>query len=227
MDLETLKQLLKDGVITQEQFDELSLGQSTLEDEDKGTEEDTKTEDKAKDKKELDIETMIQKAIDRATNKLGNDNKRLKEELEKERKKNLTVEELKELEIKEKESEVAERERIIKEKESRLYAITALKKAGLDSGDKDSLELIDIILGEDESVIESNVKALQKFEQAIRKKVTEEIYKTNGRNPDKGGASVSEDNPYRKETFNFTKQMELEASNPDEAKRLRQAAGLN
>lgn len=227
MDLETLKQLLKNGVITQEQFDELSLGQSTLEDEDKEAEEETETEDKAKDKKELDIETMIQKAIDRATNKLGNDNKRLKEELEKERKKNLTVEELKELEIKEKESEVAERERIIKEKESRLYAITALKKAGLDNGNKDSLELIDIVLGEDESAIESNVKALQKFEQTIRKKVTDEIYKTNGRNPDKGGTSASEDNPYKKETFNFTKQMELEASNPDEAKRLMQIAGLN
>lgn len=214
MDLETLKQLLKDSVITQEQFDALSKTQDEPED---------KPEDKPKDD---DIEMLIQKAVDRATNKLGNDNKRLKEDLEKERKKSLTTEELNALEVKEKEQAIAEREQAIKNWENRIYAIKALKRAKLDSGEEESLDLVDFVLAGEEKDIDAKVKALQKFAQGIEKKTTEAIYKMNGRTPEKGSAGASEVNPYKKETFNFTKQMELEIANPEEAKRLKAAAGV-
>lgn len=209
MDLETLKQLLKDGIITEEQFQQLS---GVEEEKEESTEEPKKEPESP-----INIDEIVQKAIEKVTIKFGKDNKKLKEELEKERKKNLSAEELKELELK-------EREQVIKEKEHRLYAIGALKRAKLDTGEEDSLELIDFILAEDEIGIDKKVAALQKFAQKIQKNTTEEIYKTNGRIPPKGKNILTEENPYRKESFNFTKQMELEQSNPEEARRLQLAA---
>lgn len=223
MDLETLKQLLKDGVITQAQFDKFSTdigGKADAEQDEPIKSEADDPVDAPADKP--DLETLVQKAVDRATNKLGNDNKKLKEDLEKERKKNLSAEELKVVELKEKENEIVEREQTIKDKENRLYAISALKKAKLDSGDEESLELVDFVIGEDETAIDLKVKALQKFEQRVRKLVTDEIYKTNGRTPEKGGSQGAEINPYK--TGNLTMQMELEKKNPEEAKRLELAA---
>ena len=47
--------------------------------------------------KEVDFEKLIQKAVDRATNKLGNENKKLREQLDAIKKEKLSEEELKKL----------------------------------------------------------------------------------------------------------------------------------
>ena len=57
----------------------------------------------------------------------------------------------------------------------------ALKKAELDDGSEDTLDLVDFVMGEDETAIYLKVKALQKFAQRIIKNTTDGIYKTNGR----------------------------------------------
>lgn len=106
-----------------------------------------------------------------------------------------------------------------------MYAIKALKKAELDDGSEDTLDLVEFVLGEDETDIDVKVKALQKFAQRIAKNTIDGIYKANGRNPGRGNAASGSDNPWSKESWNLTKQMELELSNPELAKTLKSSAG--
>lgn len=217
MTIDELKKMLEDGKITKEQFKAMALAI------DPDYKEDPDPEDKGK-KKEPDIEKMIQQAVDRATNRLGNDNKKLREELEAIKKEKLTAEERAELEKKqEREQFEQERAEFLVEK-NKMYAIKAIKAAGLDDGSDASLELVDFVLGADEKAIDARVKA---FGELVKKFVAAEVDKTfkdSGRNPGKGSSGGKEDNPYMKETYNLTKQMELEATDPEKAKRLQAAA---
>lgn len=235
MKLSKLKELLKNGSISQEEYDEM---EKTAEDDSKcdppaggsGKEDpnsDPGKSDPEEDPDDLDakIAAAVKRAVDSVANRLGNQNKKLKEDLEKERKKNLSAEELKQLELQEKETELAQKEQEIREKENRMYAIKALKKAELDDGSEDTLDLVEFVLGEDETAIDLKIKALQKFAQRIIKNTTDGIYKANGRTPGKGSAGGGSDNPWSKDSWNLTKQMELEISNPELAKTLKASAG--
>lgn len=227
MKLSKLKELLKNGTISQEDYDEMV---KTAEQDDppanppkdNPSKEDPPTDPEDPDKK---LEKLVQAAVDRATNKIGNENKKLKEQLEAERKKNLSADELKQVELQEKETELAQKEQEIREKENRMYAIKALKKAELDDGSEETLDLVEFVLGEDETTIDMKVKALQKFAQRVAKNTTDGIYKANGRTPGKGNAGGGSDNPWSKESWNLTKQMELEISNPELAKTMKAGAG--
>lgn len=217
MTIEELKKLLEDGKITKEQFKTMALAI------DPGFKEDD-PEPNPDDGKKPDIEKMIQQAVDRATNKLGNDNKRLREELETIKKEKLTAEERAELEKKQ-EREQFEQERAEFQKEkNKLYAVKAIKAAGLDDGSDKALELVNFVMGSDEKEIDSRVKA---FGDLVKKFVASEVDKTfkdAGRTPGKGGSGGDEKNPYTKEHFNLTEQMKLEATDPEKAKRLQAAA---
>ncbi len=225
MKLKKLKELLAKEVITQEEFDEMSKNAEPDDPPADPPKNDPPKDDPPADDPDKKLEKMIQAAVDRATNKLGNENKSLKDKLESERKKNLSAEELKQVELQEKETELAKKEQEIKEKENRMYAIKALKKAELDDGSEETLDLVEFVLGDEETDIDLKVKALQKFAQRVAKNTTDGIYRTNGREPGKGNAGASKDNPWSKESWNLTKQMELEISNPEMAKTLKASAG--
>ncbi|MDO4330651.1 MAG: DUF4355 domain-containing protein [Lachnospiraceae bacterium] len=225
MKLKKLKELLASGAITQEEYDELAKTAKPDDDppEPPKNPDQADPPDNDPDKK---LERMIQAAVDRATNKLGNENKQLKEKLETERKKNLSAEELKQVELQEKEAELAKQQAEIQLEKNRMYAVKALKKAELDDGSEDTLELIEFVLGEDETAIDTKVKALQKFAQKVAKRTTDGIYRANGREPGKGNASGGKENPWSKDSWNLTKQMELEINNPELAKTLKASAGV-
>lgn len=149
------------------------------------------TRDSQTDSNTTDIERLIQKAVDRATNKLGNDNKRLREELAALKKQNLSEADLKALEIKEREADIADRESRLREKENRLFAIKAIKDAGLDDGSTNALELADFIMSDSEDVMTARVKT---FGSLVKKFVAAEVsrtFKEHGRNPDKGGSTAT------------------------------------
>ena len=225
MNLEELKALLESGAITQAQF-EAMCKQFGFDVPNKETNKETDGTNKEDDEKLL--EKKIQQAVDRATNKLGNDNKALREELEKLRKEKLTDAELKALEDAEKEKELAEREATVKKAENKLYAIKAIKKAGLDDGTETALDILDLIGGNDEATIDSNVKTLKTLIDKLVKAEVEKTFKGAGRNPEKGNSGASDsDNPYiAGKSFNLTKQMEIEMKDPELAKKLKAAAGL-
>lgn len=215
MTIDELKKLLEEGKITKEQFKAMALA----------IDPDYKDEEDGDQKKdEPDIQKLIQQAVDRATNKLGNENKRLRDDMEKLKKEHMSAEERAELEKKQ-EREQFDRERAeFQLEKNKLYAVKAIKAAGLDDGSDKSLELVNFVLGADETEIESRVKA---FGELVKKFVAAEVDKTfkdNGRTPGKSAKGGSEINPYMKDTFNLTKQMELEASDPEKAKILQAAA---
>lgn len=140
--------------------------------------------------KAADIEKMIQRAVDRATNKLGNENKKLRSDLETERKKNLSDKEIKDLELQEKEKEIDERERALTEKENRWIAMQAIKEVGLDDGSKDSLELVDFVMAEDENGIKERAKTFKALVDRIVTAKVEGVFKSNGRTPGVGTDSA-------------------------------------
>lgn len=217
MKLSKLKELLEKELITQEEYDQMA---ETAEDDTQQTTQTTNLED--------DLEERIQRAIDRATNKLGNENKTLRAELDKLKKEKLTDDERAELERKEREGELERRERELKEKENRLYAVKAIKKAKLDDGSDSSLELIEFVMADSEEEIEKRVKAFGALVNKFVKAEVDRTFKQQGGNPDRGAGAGggTANNPYKKESWNLTKQMELELNNPEEAKRLKAEAGL-
>ena len=220
MTINELKQMLEEGKITEEQFKVMA---AAIDPDYKDDKEPPKVVNKG-DGNTPDIEKLVQQAVDRATNKLGNENKRLREDLEKIKKEKLTAEERAELEKKQ-EREQFERERAeFQTEKNKLYAVKAIKAAGLDDGSDKALELVNFVLGADEEEIDSRVKA---FGDLVKKFVASEVDKTfkgAGRTPGKGGSSDNELNPYTKEHWNLTKQWEIEATDPEKAKRLQAAA---
>ena len=228
MTLEELKALLEAGHITQEQFDELAKNAKPSDDGKNDPEPKPKDDDK-NDPEPFDIDKIdkiLQSRLDKAMAKERKENADLKRQLDRLQKAKLTDDELKQYEIDEKEKAIAEREKAITEKENRLYAVKAIKEAGLDDGSDISLSLVDFVMGEDETEINGKVKA---FKELFNKAVTAEVnkrFKENGYTPKQGASLNNGVNPYSKEQFNLTQQMQIEATNPELATQLKAAAGV-
>lgn len=151
-----------------------------------GNNENTQSENKG-----TDFEALIQKAVDRATNKLGNDNKRLREENERLKKEKLSDDEIKKLEMQEQQKELDERDKALTEKENRWIAMQAIKEVGLDDGSKDSLAIVDFVMAEDEAGIKERVKAFNALVERIVKTKVDGVFKANGRTPGVGTDSAA------------------------------------
>ncbi|MDD6988763.1 DUF4355 domain-containing protein [Ruminococcus sp.] len=228
MNLEELKKLLENGAITKEQFDGMVSALNL------GSDPEPKDPDpEPQDPEPLDydkIEKLIQARVDK---QLAAERKKtvdLKKQLERLQKSKLTDDELKQVELDEKENAIAEREKAITEKENRLFAVKAIKEAGLDDGSDTSLSLIDFVMGADEEEIKEKVKSFKElFEKAVDEKVNAEVEKrfgAGGGTPKKGLNLNNGVNPFAKEQYNLTEQMKLEVSNPELAEKLKAAAGV-
>lgn len=137
------------------------------------------------------LEALIQSAVDRATNKLGNENKKLRGEIETLRKANMDADEIKQFELSQKEKEIADREKALTEKENRLIAIKAIKEAGLDDGSDASLAIVDFVMADDEKGIKDRVKAFDALVKRIVKAQVDGVFKVNGRTPGVGSDSAA------------------------------------
>ncbi|MFQ7292530.1 MAG: DUF4355 domain-containing protein [Monoglobales bacterium] len=129
------------------------------------------------------IERLIQAAVDRATNKLGNENKKLKNQIQQLQTLNMTDAEKHEHEMSEREKALRDGEAELKAEKNKFYAMTAIKKAGLDDGTDTALELIELVMAEDEKAIDAKVESMKSL---VNKLVTAEVNKTfaqNGRQP--------------------------------------------
>ena len=228
MTIDELKALLDAGKLTKEQF--LAMAKAidpnyTEEDPAPAPADGDPAPDGDPAQNEHDLEKIIQRAVDRATNKLGNDNKRLKQQLEALKKSKLTADEAAELERQEREEALAERERALQEKENRLYAIKAIKAAGLDDGSDRALELVEFVSAGTEAEIDAKVKAFGELVKKFVKAEVDKTFKQHGRTPQQGSGGAVE-NPWAKDTFNITQQMAIEITNPELAKQLKAAAGI-
>lgn len=229
MTKEQLKALLDSGAITQEAYEELLktiVDPEPTPDPEPTTDPEPKNEPIDYDK----LERIVQARVDKAMAAERKEKAQLKQQLEKERKANLTEAELKQIEIDEREKTIADREKAMQDRENRLYAIKAIKEAGLDDGSDTSLSLVDFVMGEDETEIDTKVKAFKElYNKAVEKAVKAEVdkrFKNNGYTPKKSDNLNNGVNPYSKEHWNLTDQMSLEISNPELAKQLQAAAGV-
>lgn len=137
------------------------------------------------------IEKMIQSAVDRVRNQMGNENKKLRADLEAERKKNLSENEIKELERKQ-EREQFELERAeFKREKNKLFAVKALSEIGLNDGSADSLAIVDFVMADTEEAITERVKAFDSLVKNIVKKQVDGVFKANGRTPGVGSDTAS------------------------------------
>ena len=229
MNKEKLDSLLASGAITQEEYKEML---SKLGGDSNGMQEqrELQGQKEIRQKEEVNmvdeerLEKLIQAKVDRITSKLGKEKAELQKELDKIKREKLSEEEIKQLEISEKEKALAEREKSLRDKENRLYAIKAIKAAGLDDGGENSLELVNFVMSEEEEDIDNKIKA---FGNLVKKFVTAEVnkkFRDNGRTPNSGSNSGSGNNPFSRESFNLTEQMRILSENPELAKTLQQSA---
>lgn len=139
------------------------------------------------------LDQLIQSAVDRATNKLGNENKKLKSQLDDLIKQKMTDEERIELERKqEREQFEAEKAQFLEEKH-KLFAVNALAKADL-SIEADKLpSLISLVMGSDENTISENVKNLSDVVKNLVAAKVEQTFKENGRSPSGSGNAGGKD----------------------------------
>lgn len=218
-----LQELLKNGDITKEVYEKL-LGSIDAKSDDKS--EDKEEDDSKENDESIDydkLERILQSRVDKATAKERKEKSDLKRKLERLQREKLTDDELKQVEIDEKEKAIIEREKAIIEKENRLYAVKAIKEAGLDDGSDTALSLIDFVIGEDETEIDRKVKSFKElFDKAVSAEVNKR-FKDNGYIPNKTNLNGGK-NPYSKESFSLTEQMALEATNPELAQQLRDVA---
>ena len=223
MTVEKLKELLESGAITQEEFDEMI---KNVKDPEPNNDPQPAPN---KDPEPIDLESIekiVQSRLDKAMAQERKEKADLKRKLENLQKAKLTDDELKKIEDEEREKALAERERALQEKENRLFAVKEVKAAGLDDGSDTSLAIVDFVMGEDETEIKGKVKA---FKELFDKAVTAEVnkrFKEGGYTPKKGAELNGGVNPYTKEQFNLTRQMEIEATNPELAAQLKAAAGV-
>lgn len=154
----------------------------------------TEANNQQAENKGSELEALIQKAVDRATNKLGNENKKLRSELEAAKKAGMDAEELKKFELSEKEKEIAERERALTEKENRLIAIKEIKAVGLDDGSDASLALVDFVMAENEEGIRERVKAFDALVKRFVQAKVDGVFKANGRTPGVGTEATGSGN---------------------------------
>lgn len=222
MTLEKLKKLLADGVITQDEYTEsiekFGLKEDPEDDPLKNLDEKTKAA----------IQKMLQSERDRAANKVGNDKKGeiegLKKQLEDLKKTKLTEDERKKFEQEQQQKEFEQQKRDFAEMQNKYTASQALQKAGLESGD----DVVNLVLGTDTDATKKNVEALAALVDRLVKAEVEKRFKESGRDPDKGGNPAGgEANPWKEGSINFTEQMKIEINDPEKAKRLKAAAGVN
>ncbi len=228
MTLEKLKELLASGAITQEEFDEMSKNIKPTE-LNKDPEPTKDPEPKEPTNEPIDMEKLDKIIQSRVDKQMATERKKsadLERQLKRLQQAKLTDDELKQIEIDEKEKAIAEREKAITDKENRLYAVKAIKEAGLDDGSDTALSLVDFVMGEDESEIKTKVKAFKElFDKAVSAEVNKR-FKENGYTPKQSSNLNGGKNPYMKDQFNLTEQMTLETTNPELAAQLKAAAGV-
>ncbi len=222
MNKEKLDALLNSGSITQEEYNDLL---KKLETDKPAPQETTKQEpENGGGIDEEALERLIQAKVDKITSKIGKEKAELQKKLEVLKKEKLTDAELKKMELSEKEQEIAERERALNEKENRLYAIKAIKAAGLDDGSDKSLELVEFVLCDDTDQIDERVKAFGNLVKKYAKAEIDKAFKENGRTPNGGVKAKAENNPFAENGFNLSDQMRMMIENPELAKALESAA---
>lgn len=223
MSLEELKKQLEDGKITQEQFDQmLTILGLTVEEE---TPPDDPNGNSPEDVQKM-INDAVQKQLGAANKEHQKQKKALEDELERLKTEKMTEEERQKHELEKQLKDFETQKLELQQEKNKMHAIKSVKKLGLDDGSDNVLDLIDVVVAgaSSEEEIDARVSKFNALVQTFVKSQVDERFKDGGREPNKGKGGSGTKNPYSKEHWNLTKQMELEQSNPELAKSLELSA---
>ena len=138
-----------------------------------------------------DLDRLLKARLDKAMEEERKKNKSLEKEIEKMKRDKMTADELKKYDDEKRDRELAEREQAIADKENRYYAISAIKKAGLDDGGDTALKIVDLVLGKDSDEIDNKVSALNELVNKLVDNKVNEKFKSAGRIPNTGSANAN------------------------------------
>lgn len=231
MNLERLKELLANGAITQEEFDNMSkdmVVETTVE-----PEADPVADPKPEAELDETIEKLLQSKLDKALAQERKEkaqekktNAELKKQLERLQKKMMTDEEAKQLEFEEQQKELEEQRKELTLEKNKMYAVKALKKAEI-SDTEETLALMErlVVSCADETDIDDLVTMLKDWHEKSVKAEVDKRFKANGYTPKASDNLNGGVNPFKKETFNLTEQIRITNDNPELAAKLKAAAG--
>lgn len=129
------------------------------------------------------LEKLIQSRVDRATADLGKTIAGLKRDNERLKKESMSAEEVKQLELGEREKTIAAKEKDLLDRENRLFAIKAIKEIGLDDGSERALSLVDFVMADKQDDITERVKAFNDLVQGFVTAQVDAKFKAIGRTP--------------------------------------------
>ncbi|MFR5772753.1 MAG: DUF4355 domain-containing protein [Lachnospirales bacterium] len=138
-----------------------------------------------------DLDRLLKARLDKAMEEERKKNKSLEKEIEKMKRDKMTADELKKYDDEKRDRELAEREQAIADRENRYYAISAIKKAGLDDGGDTALKIVDLVLGKDSDEIDNKVSALNELVNKLVDNEVNEKFKSAGRIPNTGSANAN------------------------------------
>ena len=221
MSIEKLKQLLEQGLITQDEFDALAQGIEPA------AEPEQPEEPENEGGNDDDAEQRYQSRLDRAMAKERKEKADLKKQLQKLQRKMMTEDEAKQAELDQQQKEIEEQRKELTLEKNKMYAVKAMKKANMSDTDE-TMSLIEklVVSCEDETDIDDAIALLKAWHD---KAVTAEVnkrFKENGYTTKKGENLNGGVNPYSKEQFNLTQQMQIESTNPELAAQLKAAVGI-
>lgn len=233
MDLKRLKELLENGVISQDEFD--AMAKSINETETNETEQEETTETETTETKEKNDDTddlskfekLIQSKIDRALAKERKDKAEFKRKYENLQKKMLTDDEKKELEFKQQQQEIEEQRKELMLEKNKMYAVKSMKKANISDSEEAMLLMEKLVSAcEDEAEIDETIELLKAWKDKDVAAEVDKRFKTGGHVPKKADNLNGGVNPWKAESFNLTEQMRIETADPSLAQKLMQAAGV-
>ena len=160
-----------------------------------------------------------QEAVDKiVSDRLARERAKQEEAIEEQKRlAQLTVEERLKEEKKIAESEAEKLRLEIKRRDLKEDTIARLHQEGLDIG------FTEFVMTEEAESTNERIKALKElFNEAVQEEANQRFKRPS---PRMGGSTLASDNPWRKETFNLTKQGQLLKNDPERARVLMREAG--
>lgn len=141
------------------------------------------------------IDKYVDQKVKQATEKYAKEKAALEKKITAMEKANKTESELQELERKKKETEFAEREKALLDKEHKMYALEQVKELGLDKGGITALELADFITADSEEEMANRAKRFGTLVKGLVEAEVKETFKTHGRYPNVSDSGKGGDKP--------------------------------
>lgn len=231
MNIEQLKEALKAGTITLEQFKAQAkaflaaeLAAKTIDQaahDAKVAEVEATTAPTGGGLTEDAVKKMIQAEADRVRTEYSTKLKTTQDELDKLRREKLTDEERAAEDLKKAKDDIAARESALVKREVELHAVDVITKKEL------PLSFREFLVGANVEETDKRIDSFSTMWAEAIKQAVEKRFKDNGDDHNKGGGGGgAEVNPWKSETLNLTKQGQILKENPELAKSMMAAAGI-